>query len=201
MAKLFNLARMTTATVGAGTITLGSAVTGFLTFANAGVANLDVVTYSIKDGANSEIGYGTYTSSGTTLTRNVTKSTNSNAAISLSGSAEVAITGRAEDLQPGILTLTDGATINWAMEQSTIAKVTLAGNRTVAAPTNLRVAAEIILEVNQDGTGSRTLTWNSVFKWPGGIAPTLTTAASAKDVFSFYCDGTNLYGTYMNDVK
>lgn len=98
MAKLYNLARMTTATAGTGTITLGSAVSGYLTFALAGVANGDVVSYGIKDGANSEVGTGTYTSSGTTLTRTVTKSTNANAAISLSGSAEVFITARAEDI-------------------------------------------------------------------------------------------------------
>jgi hypothetical protein len=98
MAKLFNLARMTTATTGTGTITLGSAVAGYLTFAQAGVSNGDVVSYAIKDGNNSEIGTGTYTSSGTTLTRTVTSSTNSNAAISLSGAAEVFITLRAQDL-------------------------------------------------------------------------------------------------------
>jgi hypothetical protein len=197
MAKLYNLARMTTATVGTGTITLGAAVSGFLTFVLAGVADGEVISYAIRDGANSELGFGTYTASGTTLTRNVTKSTNSDAAISLSGSAEVAITARREDLQPQILTLTDGATVNWNLASSTIAKLTIAGNRTIAAPTGLRAASDIILEVNQDATGSRLLTWNAVFKWPGGVAPTLSTAANAKDVFSFYCDGTNFYGTGM----
>lgn len=98
MAKLYNLARMSTATTGTGTITLGSAVSGCLTFALAGVANADVVSYAISDGVNSEIGTGTYTSSGTTLTRTVTKSTNANAAINLSGTAEVFITVRAEDI-------------------------------------------------------------------------------------------------------
>lgn len=87
----FELARMTTATTGTGTITLGSAVTGFKSFAAAGVANGNEVFYGIRDGANSEIGYGIYTSSGTTLTRNVLKSTNSDNAISLSGTAEVFI--------------------------------------------------------------------------------------------------------------
>jgi hypothetical protein len=100
MSKLYNLARMTTATAGTGTITLGAAVSGYLTFALAGVANGDTVSYGIKDGANSEVGTGTYTASGTTLTRNVTRSTNSNSAISLSGTAEVFITPRAEDLTP-----------------------------------------------------------------------------------------------------
>jgi hypothetical protein len=98
MAKLYNLARMSTATTGTGTITLGSAISGYLTFALAGVANGETVSYGIKDGSNSEVGTGVYTSSGTTLTRSVTKSTNSDTAISLSGSAEVFITARAEDI-------------------------------------------------------------------------------------------------------
>ena len=98
MAKLFNLARMTTATTGTGTITLGSAVAGFLSFAGAGVANADVVAYGIQDGANSEVGTGTYTSSGTTLTRTVLASTNAGSAISLSGSAQVFITALKEQI-------------------------------------------------------------------------------------------------------
>src|SRR5258708_39883164 len=98
MSKLYDLARMTTATTGTGTITLGSAVSGFLSYSGAGVSDGDVVSYGIKDGAGSEVGTGTYTASGTTLTRTVTKSTNSNSAISLSGTAEVYITLRAEDV-------------------------------------------------------------------------------------------------------
>jgi hypothetical protein len=98
MSKLYNLARMTTATTGTGTITLGSAVSGFLSFSGAGVSNAETVTYAIEDGSNREIGTGTYTSSGTTLSRSVTKSTNSDSAISLSGSAQVFITPRTEDI-------------------------------------------------------------------------------------------------------
>jgi len=100
MAKLFNLARMSTATTGTGTITLGSAISGFLSFASAGVADGDVVTYAISDGAASEIGRGTYTSSGTTLSRDtILTSTNSGSAISLSGTAQVIVTASAEDLE------------------------------------------------------------------------------------------------------
>lgn len=95
--KLYNLARMTSSTAGTGTLTLGSAVAGFLSFANAGVSDGDVVRYAIKDGSSSEIGYGTYTASGTTLTRTVLKSTNSNTLLALSGSEEVFITPAAED--------------------------------------------------------------------------------------------------------
>lgn len=99
MAKLYNLARMTTATTGTGTITLGSAVSSYVTFANAGVQNGDTVTYAIADGTNREIGRGVYTSSGTTLTRaQILESTNGGSAISLSGSAEVFITAAGEDI-------------------------------------------------------------------------------------------------------
>lgn len=98
MAKFYNLARMLTATTGTGTITLSTAKTGFLSFATAGVSDGEVIAYAIADGANSEVGWGVYTASGTTLTRNVRRSTNSNNTISLSGSAEVVITPAAEDL-------------------------------------------------------------------------------------------------------
>ena len=101
MPKHYNLARMTTATTGTGTITLGSAATGFLSFAGAGASNGDTVTYGIEDGANREVGIGVYTASGTTLTRTtILSSTNSGAAISLSGSAQVFSTIAASDLKP-----------------------------------------------------------------------------------------------------
>jgi hypothetical protein len=97
-------------------------------------------------------------------------------------------------------TLTDGATINWDTSLGQVAYITLGGNRTMAAPSNLKVGT-YILHVIQDGSGSRTITWNSVFKWPAGIAPVLSTPAGRRDLFSFVCDGTNLYGSYLPDVR
>jgi len=99
MAVLKNRAKMSTSTTGTGTITLGSAESGYQTFADAGVANADVVRYVIEDtGGAFEIGTGTYTSSGTTLSRTVSESSNSDAAINLSGSATVFIGATAEDI-------------------------------------------------------------------------------------------------------
>lgn len=99
--SLANLARMTTATTGTGTMTLGSAVSSYLTFALAGITDGQVVSYAIVDGADREVGRGVYTASGTTLTRTVIKSTNGDAAISLSGAAEVLITALKEDFFRG----------------------------------------------------------------------------------------------------
>jgi len=98
MAVLKNRAKMSTSTTGTGTITLGSAESGYQTFADAGVANADVVRYVIEDGNNWEIGTGTYTATGTTLSRTVSESSNADAAINLSGSATVFIGATAEDI-------------------------------------------------------------------------------------------------------
>lgn len=89
-------------------------------------------------------------------------------------------------------TLTDGATIDWNLSTQQVAKVTLGGNRTLNAPTNQQAGAFYSLAIIQDGTGSRTLTFNSAYKFTGATAPTLTTTASAKDIIIFKSDGTNL---------
>ena len=115
MVTLVNRAKMTTATVGTGDIDLGSAVDGYQSFSAAGVADGDTVRYVIEDGSNWEIGSGVYTASGTTLTRTVLESSNADAAISLSGEAQVFLSIFAEDLAAeldyglltGAVTLTD----------------------------------------------------------------------------------------------
>lgn len=83
-----NQARMTITSSGTGTFTLGTSVSGFNTFSAVGVADQEIVPYSAIDTAGnaSEKGWGLYTASGTTLTRNVFTSTNGNAAIAASSS-------------------------------------------------------------------------------------------------------------------
>jgi len=90
-------------------------------------------------------------------------------------------------------TLTDGATITWDVGTSPVAKVTLGGNRTISAPTNGATGQFISLAVIQDVTGSRTLTWNSLYEFTADTAPTLTTTASKADLFVFRYNGTVWY--------
>jgi len=87
-------------------------------------------------------------------------------------------------------TLTDGATITWDVSTQPVAKVTLGGNRTLSAPTNGLTGQFISLAVIQDGTGSRTLTWNSAYEFTGDSAPTLTTTINKADLFVFKYNGT-----------
>lgn len=91
-------------------------------------------------------------------------------------------------------TLTDASTVAWDTASGHLASVTLGGNRTLGAPTN-GTPGTYILRVTQDGTGSRTLAYNAAFKWPGGAAPVLSTAAGAVDVLTFVSyDGAVFYG-------
>jgi hypothetical protein len=86
-------------------------------------------------------------------------------------------------------TLTDGATIDWDAVTQDVCKVTLGGNRTLNAPTNGTAGQFISILVIQDGTGSRTLTWNAVYEFASDTAPTLTTTANLGDLFVFRYNG------------
>ena len=86
-------------------------------------------------------------------------------------------------------TLTDQATVAWDASTQDVCKLTLGGNRTLAAPTNNTTGQFISILVIQDGTGSRTLTWNAVFEFASDTAPTLTTTANLGDVFVFRYNG------------
>ena len=84
-----------------------------------------------------------------------------------------------------ITTLTDASTIAVDLDDNCHYKVTLGGNRTLGNPTNAVAGQTGFIEVIQDGTGSRTLAFSSNFRFVGGSAPTLSTAASSKDVLAY----------------
>jgi len=86
-------------------------------------------------------------------------------------------------------TLTDASTISWDTQAAPVAKVTLGDNRTLGAGTNAVAGQFVSLLVIQDGTGSRTLSFNAVYEFTADTAPTLTTTANKGDLFVFRYNG------------
>ena len=86
-------------------------------------------------------------------------------------------------------TLTDASTVAWDVGTSPVAKVTITDNRTLGAGTNAQTGQFVSLLVIQDGTGSRTLSFNAVYEFKDDTAPTLTTTASKGDLFVFRYNG------------
>lgn len=88
--------------------------------------------------------------------------------------------------------LVDSGTIATDASLSNVFTVTIAGSRTLANPTNLVSGGTYIFIVTQGAGGSHTLAYGNLFKWPGGTAPTLSTAAAAVDMISCVYNGTIL---------
>ena len=84
-------------------------------------------------------------------------------------------------------------TLNLA--NGTVQILTLTGSPTITMPA--LVSGKSFVIYLKTGAGSYTVTWSTV-KWPGGTAPTITSAASKMDIYSFYCDGTNWYGATVS---
>jgi len=150
-----------------GTGTTTSFTTGSILFAGASGVYSQNNAQFFWDNTNNRLGLGT-----------------------ASPSAKLAVVGTG--YSPNI-TLTDAATIAWDTSLGQTATFTfVSSNRTMGAPTNLVNGAFYALAVIQNA-GSNTITWDTTFKWANGTAPTLSTAAGAKDYFVWRSDGTNLY--------
>ena len=122
---------------------------------------------------------------------NVKKIETASGGISLTGGAAANITA-----------LSDGATITIDMATACHHSVTLGGNRTFAAPSNQVVGQAGSIFITQDGTGSRTASFNSAFKFVGGTAPTLTTGAGLTDRIDYIIKSSNVIHCAVSlDVK
>lgn len=98
------------------------------------------------------------------------------------------ITASALMTAPQPQNLTDAATIAWNMGTAINAAVVLGGARTMGQPTNAKAGVTYTLEVVQDATGGRTISWSSTyFDWGAKGTPVLSTGASKRDLISLYC--------------
>lgn len=91
-----------------------------------------------------------------------------------------------------LFTETDSATIDFDLEVSNLQIVTLGGNR-ILSLSNPVVGQVYTIILKQDATGSRTVTWWSGIAWVNGSAPTLTTTASKRDIYTFIVESSGVY--------
>ena len=91
---------------------------------------------------------------------------------------------RASGMHSAISMNADAATVIFDLDQATTHGVTLGNNRTLAL-SNVQIGDKFLIRLQQDGTGSRTVTWFNHISWAGGSAPTLTTTANKADLLGF----------------
>jgi hypothetical protein len=119
----------------------------------------------------------------------IVSASNGNIAITPNGTGEIVLGNTSlSKYKETVFSLTYGATITPNWSNGSVQKVTLTGNATFAAPTNMVAGSSLTFIIVQDATGSRTGTWNGSYKFAGGT-PTLTTTANAVDVVNVFYDG------------
>jgi hypothetical protein len=193
MTKLVNRAKMTTATTGTGTLTLGSAESGYQSFSTAGVVDGDVVRYVIEDGDAWEVGRGVYTSSGTTLTREVQESSDAGNPIDLSGGAVVFVGAVEADLREERVGSISGSTLDLATGNVFLSTPSSNATYVFSNPPASGTAYGFTLRVAPSAT--ITVTWPASVKWPDGLAP-VAPASGETAVYVFYTQdaGTTYFG-------
>ena len=70
---------------------------------------------------------------------------------------------------------------------------------TLNAPTNLFDGDNILIKIQQSPSGSNNLVFNSSYKFPGGVVPSLTLEGSRVDIYTILKIGSNFYSTYVKD--
>jgi hypothetical protein len=188
------------------TLTAGTTTSTAVNITNGTIQTLTASTATISNGTYSGAINST---SGTISTINSTIGTIGNLSTTLAGDFTISQgTGTASTATVAKLavaqeytaahnfnatTLTSGNSIAWDLSSNQVTRLVLSTNGTMADTTNKVDGSTYILLVTQ-GTGSNTLAWNATYKWPGGIAPTLTTGSGKSDIFTFVSNGTNLFG-------
>lgn len=94
-----------------------------------------------------------------------------------------------------------GSTETFDLDTAIVHEGTLDANCTFtfSNPPGSGKCGQLMLVLNQDATGSRTVTWPSSVKWASGSAPTLSTGAGDIDILAFFTvdGGTTWYGSLL----
>lgn len=183
--------------------TFAGAVTGYQAFSVVG--NTNTTYYAATDSsANWEVGLGTYSTSGPTLTRTtILSSSNSGSAVTFSGTVNVFLTypssrvgyinGDGTTLQPGLRidprvtsTTTASSLIPDVSTTDIYAYTALASALTINAPTGTPLNGDkLIFRLLDNGT-ARALTWNATYTVIGVTLPTTTTVSKTTYVGCIY---------------
>lgn len=198
------------------TIPNGSTVTGYLTTA---AASSTYLTTAAAGTTYAPLASPTFTGTvtipaGASISGYLTTATAASTYLATSAigstvqayNANTAVTNAAQSFtaaqRGGYVTLTDAATVAIDLSLGNHFQVTLGGNRVIGAPTNVVAGQSGVIRLVQDSTGSRTASWNSAFKFPGGTAPTLTTAANSVDLVAYHVESTTrIAARFIGDVK
>lgn len=187
---VYDRVKETTTTTGAGTLTLAGAATGFQSFAAVGNGNQTYYTIASNGGSEWEVGIGTYTSAGTTLSRDVIlASSNAGSVVTLSaGTKDVFVTSPASRLQPRVVTVADATSITPNINTSDIVAQTntqAAGTLTINAPTgSLNNGQKFIIRLQ--ATNAQTFSWNAIYGGSTDLPlPTTSSSGSKYDYIGF----------------
>jgi hypothetical protein len=87
-----------------------------------------------------------------------------------------------------------GSAFTVDLANGTVQKLTSNANLTVTLPASVAGKSYVVMIAYG---GVHTLTWagGGTLKWAGGSAPTPTSVNDKIDIFSFFCDGTNTFGS------
>lgn len=112
-----------------------------------------------------------------------------NTALSNAATAQATVNALAQRDVPSPLTDAPNIAVNATAHNSF--SVTLGGNRTLDAPSNLADGMLLNFAIRQDATGGRTLAFNAIYDFGAAGTPTLSTTASVVDYVMGYYDATS----------
>ncbi len=98
-------------------------------------------------------------------------------------------------------TCTTSSTIDWS--QGNVATMGLTNSDTCAVTfSNAKSGQTQVIQYKQpSSTGSGAVSYSTTIKWPAGVTPSMTTGGSAIDVCTFVYDGTNYYGSCLQNFQ
>jgi hypothetical protein len=160
----------TTTTTGTGTLTLAGAVTGFDSFADVGDSN--TTYYSCTDGTDFEVGIGTYTLSGTTLSRDtIFESSSTKITADVNGAVSASASVTVDNVQGG--TLTVGQRVRGTGISGVVTIATVSSQTSIVLDTAVTLADDTALTIGDEK-----------INWTAGTRTIFCTMPSEKMIFN-----------------